>query len=791
MEATAPSHPASTASLAKPPALLALRCLCLLLLGLLAAVVVVRLGPPEVVPSSAPADVFSAARARVHLERIARVPHPSGSAAARDVEQYLAGVLRGLGLEVEVQAGPSCTEAAGLRRCGHVRNVIGTRRGRLRDGALLLSAHYDSVSNAPGAGDDGAAVAALLEAARAVSHDSPPEHDVIFALVDGEEDLLLGSNQLCPAALLRSRVRLVGNFDARGSRGAVTLISATPGSARTIAELSKELSHPVLSSFYPSVARVLPNATDAEVYELCGLETLSFAFAGGFENYHQGTDSSANLDERSLQHHGEHALALLRRFAAGALDARQPDADGLVFFDIAALVVVRYPDTLARLFAALLGVASVVVLRRRCRASGVSVGALGLAAAGFGLACLVAMAVGALVVGVITAGWRPWASYVYAAGLAACAACFVLAAFAPLAAALRRRFAPELLVLGPLLVWVGLALATAAALPGMSQLFTWPALALLGALLLGERAEPAAIVGRALALVPAVLMITPVIYTLLVVLGAPAVGAACACLLAVLAASAEPLSLLTLRPRAVAVTLVSLGSALALLLALHVRATPGPPTPNAIAYALDARAQQAFWFSLDGWPSAYARQFVGANPSAGSVPALGNERLLPRRAAPPLALEPPTLELVSDRSSDGERTLELRVRSPRGARSFLIWENTGVQFTSYRFDGAEPLPIVRFSPELDRKLLRLLTGLGDRERWSLTLFSPQAQGSRLTLVTRHAGALELECADRSEGVAVLPAGFVPRSDEWTEGYPGDQTLVSGPRLRVGALAPAP
>jgi hypothetical protein len=812
MEVNGPARPASR------PASIGLRCSCLLLIGLLAAWVVMRLGPPAAVPRDAPADVFSAGRAREHLERIARVPHPSGSAAARDVEAYISRVLGSLGLEVELQAGPACTEAAGLRRCGHVRNVIGTWRGRVHDGALLLSAHYDSVPNAPGAGDDGAAVAALLEAARVVSRWGQLEHDVIFAFLDGEEDLLLGSNQLCftprlstpeprSGAPLRSRVRLVGNFDARGSSGAVTLISATSGSAGAITELASALEHPVLSSFYPSVARVLPNATDAEVYERCGLETLSFAFAAGFENYHQGTDTPAHLDDRSLQHHGDHALALLRRFAEGAFAARDPGAEGLVFFDVGALFVLHYPYALARVLAAALALAAVVVVRRRLRALGLSLPGLILAAAAFALACLVALGMGALVVGVVTRGWRPWASYVHAAGLGACAACFVLAAVVPLAAWARRRFAPELLTLGALLVWVGLALTSAVALPGMSQLFTWPGAGLLGAVLvesrllgqgllgqglLGERHALAASAGRALALVPAVLMITPVIYTLLVVLGAPGVAAAMACGVAVLGAGPEPLELLTLRPRPTAAALLALGLLGAVGLTVHVRGEPGPPTPNVIAYSVDAEAGRAAWASPDASRDAFTAQFLGPTPLLGSIPALGSERLVWMNTAPVAPLEPPTLELVSDRWAQGERSIELRVRSPRVARSVLLWENTAVSFSDYRFDGAAPLPIVRFSPELDQTLLRLLTGLGDRARWSITLFSPHEEGSKLTLFTRHAGALEFQIADRSEGLAVLPVGFVPRSTEWTEGYPGDHTLVSGPRLVVEARpAPAP
>lgn len=255
----------------------------LLLLGWLAVLVVARMSPPDVLPRDAAADVFSAERARVHVEQIARAPHPSGSPAARQVEAYLVRTLEGLGLRVQVQAAPACTEAAGLRRCAHVRNVIATLPGRVHDGAVLLSAHYDSVSNAAGAGDDASAVAALLETARALTRGEPLERDVIFALLDAEEDLLLGSAAFCRSGTDLSRVRLVANFDARGSRGAVTLIGHSRGSAALISALIPALPRPVLSSFYPSVAQVLPNATDAEIYDECGLRTLSFAFADGFK----------------------------------------------------------------------------------------------------------------------------------------------------------------------------------------------------------------------------------------------------------------------------------------------------------------------------------------------------------------------------------------------------------------------------------------------------------------------------------------------------------------------------
>ncbi len=758
----------------------------LLLLGWLAVLVVARMSPPDVVPRDAAADVFSAERARVHVEQIARVPHPSGSPAAREVEAYLVRTLEALGLRVEVQASPACTEAAGLRRCGHVRNVIATLPGRVHDGAVLLSAHYDSVANAPGAGDDASAVAALLEAARALTFGAKLEHDVIIALLDGEEELMLGAAAFCRAGTDLPRVRLVANFDARGSRGAVTLIGHSRGSAELISVLIPALERPVLSSFYPTVARLLPNATDAEIYEDCGLSTLSFAFADGFENYHQGSDTPAQLDDRSVQHHGSHALAIARRFAGEEVELASGGGD-LVFFDVGAAFVVRYSQAAARWLA--LGLVSVtaVVVRRRLRSLGIRASALLLAAAAFVVVLIGAGVVGALVTELVTLGWRPWAAYLHSGGLAACAACVVAGAVLGLTALVRRRAPADLLVLGPLLVWVALACVTAVLAPGASHVFLWPAAALLAAWSRQPRHAGRGIVEHVILLVPAVLLLMPVIYTLLVVIGGAGVVGAMLCFGLLLGAASEPMRVLATRAKALSILAFAVAALLAILLQVRVRTEPGAPLSNAVGYALDTATRRALWISPDASVDAWTRQFLGTSPARGRLAAFGLDRSWLMAEAPRIELAPPTLELVTDSWIGGDRSIVLRARSPRAARTFLLWEETGARFSSFGFDGSVPVPLIRFSPELDEKLLRWLTGWSGSGRWSVTLFSTKPEGSLLTLSTQQEGALELRSADRSEGLAALPAAFAPRTSELTSGYPGDHTLVSGAPLRLGPL----
>jgi peptidase M28-like protein len=754
----------------------------------LAVVIVARLAPPEVVPASAAPQLFSAERARVHLERVARVPHPVGSDAAREVEGYITSTLHTLGLRVESMVAPACTEAAGLRRCGNVRNVVGTLPGRTHEPALLLSAHYDSVPNAPGAGDDGAAVAALLEAARALAASGEPERDVVFAFLDGEEELMLGAAAFCHAASGQGRIGVVANFDARGNRGAATLVGTSPGSSALLGELLGGLTHPIVNSFYPSVASVLPNATDAEIYERCGFEALSFAFADGFESYHQGTDSPERLDERSLQHHGSYALDLARPFASTGSTLAPPQHGGLVFFDVAGVLVIRYSALLARALGAALVGAALVALGRRVRAGELTWaalgGALGWSIAGVALATLC----GAASVPLLTAGFRQWLDYVHAPELAGCAAGLVLGLLIMLVGLAVRRGRGEVPRLGPLLVWLLLAGLCAAFAPGLSHLFTWPAAALLVAALLPARAALARASARALASLLGVLLLTPVAYALIVVVGAPGVAGGMACLALFFGIWAQPLAALVPRPQRLAALALALALAGAVVVRVDATATPGPAVGNAVAYALDSEARRARWVSADAEMDDWKRQLLGDTPERVRVPAFLSEGPLYVQDAPLAPLEPPRLELVSDAwGSDGRRTLSLRARSPRGARNLRVWEANGVQFTSLRFDGAEPIALVRFSPELDRRLFRLLSGMDDGGLWSVSMFAPGPDGALLTLSTTHAGALELRCTDRSEGLVLQPSGMSARAPLWTEGYPGDHTLVSAAPLRVAAL----
>ena len=153
-----------------------------------------RIRPPPL-PADAAADLFAAGRAQKHVEAIARAPHPMGSAESERVRETLIRRLEEIGLDAEVQS-PKQQEPP------FPRNVLARIKGQGPPGkkALMLCAHYDSVHEGPGASDNAAGVAVVLETLRALKAGPPLDRDVIALLTDGEESGCLGAASLCRRA---------------------------------------------------------------------------------------------------------------------------------------------------------------------------------------------------------------------------------------------------------------------------------------------------------------------------------------------------------------------------------------------------------------------------------------------------------------------------------------------------------------------------------------------------------------------------------------------------------------
>jgi hypothetical protein len=322
-----------------------------LIVALALALVLAVLGttPPRPAPADAPPEEFSAGRAMADIERIARAPHPSGSAEHAALRGYLMQRLGELGLTVRTQEGQFPAEArAELDRRGGkaaarvpLTNVLGLLRGTDPNlPALALMAHYDSVPGSPAAADDGAGVASILETLRALSLDRQRKRDVLVILTDGEESGLLGARMFFAQAAEARRIGAIVNLETRGGGGKANLFQTSARNGEVARLWAQTAPHPAGTSLATFIYSVLPNDTDLTVALPHGYSAWNFAFIGRPGLYHSPLATAANLDRGSLQQMGEQTLGLAQALTqATDLPSRAPD---LVFFDVFGLFAVHY-----------------------------------------------------------------------------------------------------------------------------------------------------------------------------------------------------------------------------------------------------------------------------------------------------------------------------------------------------------------------------------------------------------------------------------------------------------------
>jgi hypothetical protein len=351
-----------------------------LALALIGAALALR--PPPALPAGAPPAAFAAGRALADVQAVARAPHPMGSPEAAQVRAYLLGRMTALGLS------PQARPFASAKGPGE--NLLGVLPGADRSApALLLMAHTDSVPAGPGAADDGAGVAAVLETVRALKAGGPLKRDVMVLLTDGEEPCLCGAAAFFTQDPARAHVGLVLNLEARGNRGRALMFETHRGAAPLISALVDANALGGASALMPDLYRRLPNDTDLSEALRRGYAGMNFAFVGGVDAYHRPADTPQALDPRSLQHLGEQALRAAQALAgADALPARGPDQ---VYADVLGGPVLQYPAPAAwaLLFLAVAGVAISAIKAVQDRQASVAGLAAG-AAAFLGLAALLA-----------------------------------------------------------------------------------------------------------------------------------------------------------------------------------------------------------------------------------------------------------------------------------------------------------------------------------------------------------------------------------------------------------------
>ncbi|MEU4223607.1 M28 family peptidase [Nonomuraea sp. NPDC026600] len=706
-------------------------------------------------PASAPGREFSAERALRHLEQFAAEPRPLGSPAGDRARTYLVGQLRAVGLDVEVQRAIGANSASGLASFGQVDNVVATRRGTDATGTLLIAAHYDSAAVGPGASDDGAAVAAMLETVRALGT-APLRNDLVLLMTDGEEDGVLGTEAFVREHPLGRKGGVLLNWEARGVSGPSLMFETSRNNAGLVSTFAAAAPHPRGDSVMGELYRLLPNNTDFTPLAKAGFTGMNFAYIERSSRYHTADDSIANLDRGSLQHHGSTMLALARTLGDADLPALAADHD-VTYFRILG-VMVTYPSRLVWPLAvlAVLAVAGLALLARRARLASIPriIVAAASATAPLVLAVILAQGLWEVLVALRPAydgmGGLLHRPLAYQAAVTLLAALALLAWYLPL----RGRLGPAALAIGALVWPAGLGVLAAWFAPGAAFVLTLPALLCalggLAALLL-----PGAVwrvVALTLGASMAAMLLPALAGTAFDGMGL-ALGGVSALVLALFGLTLLPLAELALpEPSRDGGRGSGLGVVVVAVLAVALTgvgfATDAfdatNPQRSHLAYVLNADTRVAHWVSGDAEPTAWTRRYVSGQDT-GSLPAGYARRTLWTGDAPVIETEGPRVAILS-RAGD---TIRLRVRAGQGARSVTLRVERPITQVTAGATGLTPVTVPVSG-------IRANTWPGE-----IRFRGIPARGVDITLRVPGTDPVRLTAIAETDGLSAVP-GFTPR-----------------------------
>jgi hypothetical protein len=731
--------------------------------------------PPSPVSAPAPATEFSAERAGEHLRRITREePTPIGSAGSDAIRDYLLAELAALGLAAEVQRGVGAVTSDAETVAGRVANVVATLPGRDPTGRVVLAAHYDTTFGSPGAADDKASVAAILETARALTSSERLRNDVVVLLTDGEEPGMLGAASFAAQHPYGAEGGVLLNWEASGNRGPSVLFETSPGNAKLIAEFAASAPHPAGDSAMAALYRAGSQNTDFTVLSDSGFVGLNFALIDGVAAYHHRRDTVANLDPASLQQLGANMLGLARGFGDRDLAELRSGGDATWFTVFGQ--VIAYPAGLVWPLASLglVAVAALAILVRR-RGLATTPRLLGGAAA----ALLPLLAAPAAAFGLwqalvwIRPGYAamfmgdPYRPQLYRWALAALTATVLLAWYL----ALRRRVGAVPLAVGAL-VWPAISgLATAWLIPAASYADALAATAAAAggvlALLAGARRPGWRAAALTAGAVPGVVLYLLAGRALLGALGIAA-GAAAVLQFALAGLVALPLVGLAVpferagstRPMLRRPSLLVPFSAAALTVGLTGaglvvdRFDQDHPQATHLLYALDAGSGRAIWATKDHRPHGWVADHVpeGNDGAPPTLPLPYGTQARWTGAAAALPLEEPRLELLDSRTNAGSREVKLRTASLRDADVLVLHTDRPVQEATIAAGGQ---PAVTSRPDYP--------GDVDSHRWpyELRFYDPPPEGITVTLRFRGPTPGRIAISDYTVGLEPVP-GLTPR-----------------------------
>ncbi|RDB25285.1 Vacuolar membrane protease [Hypsizygus marmoreus] len=295
------------------------------------------------------------------LHTIASLPHPYNSHANDRVHAYLLSRLAPVAAEfpghvhlVDDAVSNGTWENTYFEGTNILVKIDGTDENAEDDGAVLFSAHYDSVSTSTGTTDDGMAVATLLQLVHKYAR-TRPRRTAVFNFNNGEEDHLNGAHAFLQHPWSNLTSTFI-NLEGAASGGRPLLFRSTSPTPLS-AYLPPHVPHPHTNVLAANAfARgLIRSQTDYVVYAGAGEHTmqgLDISFYKGRSRYHTRYDSVPWLEggERALWAMMETAdgagWALLNR--GGEEEAK--GAGDAVYFDLFGRTVILFSLTALRVF---------------------------------------------------------------------------------------------------------------------------------------------------------------------------------------------------------------------------------------------------------------------------------------------------------------------------------------------------------------------------------------------------------------------------------------------------------
>ncbi|KAL4236001.1 Endoplasmic reticulum metallopeptidase 1 [Mactra antiquata] len=219
--------------------------------------------------------------------------------------------------------------------------------------SLLMSCHFDSSVDSPGAGDNAISCAMMMEIIRVLSQSTDKiHHSIVFLFNGAEENLLQASHGFITKHPWAKSIKAFVNIDSAGN-GGWELVFQTgplhPWLTRAYAEAAPYPSGSILGQeLFQS--GIIPSDTDYRIYRDFGeIPGLDIAYITNGYVYHTQNDQNRFIQPGCMQRSGENLLAILLKLSSSPRLANPGDEkDGtMIFFDILGYAMIYYPQRVA------------------------------------------------------------------------------------------------------------------------------------------------------------------------------------------------------------------------------------------------------------------------------------------------------------------------------------------------------------------------------------------------------------------------------------------------------------